>query len=381
MQTAIQDLLAALVSRPSISPNDAGCMSLISDFLRDTPARIRLIRIEDTDNLFITHGQGAPHICFVGHTDVVPAGNESDWSSPPFTPSIREGKLYGRGSADMKAGVAAMSFAYRELIQSHPQHQGTLSLLLTSDEEAAATHGIQAVLPLLQAEGIHIDYAIVGEPTAKDALGDFARNGRRGSLNLKLQISGKQGHVAYPENICNPIHGLGHIIAEIAAIEWDRGNAHFPPTSCQFSNLIAGTGAENVVPQTATALLNWRFNTEQTEAGIKTRVETLVRRICAEKQLSAAFDWKLSGLPFSTANQKLLQTLSKAVREHCGRDIVFNTAGGTSDARFMAQYGADTVEFGTLNASIHQIDEHVLLADLALMAAVYRDCVRHLWAA
>lgn len=378
--TAVQDLLTALIACPSISPNDAGCMTIIHDYLQGSGANCRLIRIADTDNFFATHGSGSPHICFVGHTDVVPAGNESDWHNPPFVPSIRDGKLYGRGAADMKAGVAAMTVAFRQLIEQQPQHQGTLSLLLTSDEEAAATHGIQAVLPLLQQEGIHFDYAIVGEPTAKETLGDFARNGRRGSLNLQLTISGKQGHVAYPEQIRNPIHGLGAIIAALAAIEWDKGNAHFPPTSCQFSNISAGTGAENVVPQRASAMLNWRFNTEQTADGIKQRVQDMVADICTAQELQAEFDWRLSGQPFSTANPQLLAAVAQAVKTHCGREIIFNTAGGTSDARFMAQYGADTVEFGTSNATIHQINEHILLADLAPMTAVYHDSVIHLWA-
>lgn len=376
-----QTLLVNLLSEPSVSPDDHGCLNYITAILEPQGIDCRRIDIETTSNLFASHGTGAPHICFVGHTDVVPAGNWDDWTSPPFTPTERDGKLYARGAADMKSGVAAMTVAFAELIASHPNHIGTLSLLLTSDEEAEATYGVQAVLPVLEREGIKIDYAIVGEPTSKNYLGDTARNGRRGSLNLSLTVRGAQGHVAYPENIKNPIHGLGEMITQIAAIEWDCGNQYFPATSCQVSNIHAGTGAENVVPERAHAQINWRYNTEQTEAGIKARVTALVNDICQHKGLTAELSWRLSGEPFATNNDTLMTALANASKKHTGHSLTFNTAGGTSDARFMAKHGADTVEYGPSNATIHKIDEYVLIADLEPMKNVYRDTILNLWSA
>lgn len=377
----VHALLDTLLRRPSVTPNDHGCMEVIATFLADTDARCRRIDIGDTSNLWVTHGSGKPLVCFVGHTDVVPPGTSDDWHSDPFQPTRRDGKLYARGAADMKSGVAAMCCALRELIRGKADHPGTLALLLTSDEEGSATNGIQAVLPRLQQEGVSVDYAIVGEPTAQTVLGDTARNGRRGSLNLTLTIHGKQGHLAYPDQIRNPIHGLGRIIAALAALEWDEGDRNFAPTSCQFSNLQSGVGAENVAPATATALLNWRFNPKQSEPGIRARTEQLVTRITAELDLHAQYKWRLSGMPFVTNNSRLLSALVAAVTQHCARKVVFNTGGGTSDARFLAQYGADSIEFGPCNASIHQIDEHVRIADLETMAYIYRDTVINLWQA
>lgn len=374
-------LLTDLLARASITPNDAGCMDSITAILAPLGINCRRIDIANTANLYASHGSGAPHICYVGHTDVVPPGEDSDWSSPPFTPSERDGKLYARGAADMKAGVAAMTIAFAELIAAHPTHSGTLSLLLTSDEEAEATDGIQAVLPRLAAENIQINYAIVGEPTAAQHLGDTARNGRRGSLNLKLTIEGTQGHVAYPEQIKNPIAGLAAILAEIDSITWDNGNAHFPATSCQISNIHGGTGAENVVPERASAQINWRYNTEQSEAGIKTRITAIIERHCAIRGLRAEAIWRLSGEPFATNNHVLMTALADASHQHTGHELRYNTAGGTSDARFMAKHGADTVEYGVCNASIHKIDEHIELKDLEPLTAIYRDTVRNLWAA
>lgn len=373
------ELLLDLLARSSITPNDAGCMEKITAILEPYGIHCRRMDIENTANLFATHGHGAPHICFVGHTDVVPPGDEQDWQSPPFTPTERDDKLYGRGASDMKSGVSAMTIAFAELIAKYPDHLGTLSLLLTSDEEADATYGIQAVLPKLQAENIHFDYALVGEPTAEKHLGDTARNGRRGSLNLKLIIQGRQGHVAYPEQIKNPIAGMASILAEISAIHWDNGNANFPATSCQISNVNAGTGAENVVPERATALINWRYNTEQSEQGIKDRVTEIINRHCQAHQLKAEAHWRLSGEPFATNNERLKSALASASEQHTGRKLIFNTAGGTSDARFMAKYGADTVEYGVCNASIHKIDEHVEIAELAPLTAVFHDTVINLW--
>lgn len=377
--TDTKALLLDLLSRPSITPDDAGCMEAIAAVLSPHGIDCRRIDIETTANLYASHGSGSPHICFVGHTDVVPPGELSDWTSPPFTPTERGGKLYARGAADMKSGTAAMTAAFARLIAANPQHRGTLSLLLTSDEEGTADCGIQAVLPRLQAEGVHFDYAIVGEPTAAVRLGDTARCGRRGSLNLHLTIRGIQGHVAYPEQINNPIAALAQILADISAIAWDNGNAQFPPTSCQISNIQAGTGAENVVPERAFAMLNWRYNTEQTEAGIKAAVDAVIQRTIDKTGVQADCRWRLSGEPFATQNAILMNAVADASRRHTGISLTFNTAGGTSDARFMAKYGADTVEYGPCNASIHKIDEHVALDALEPLAAVYFDAVKHLW--
>lgn len=379
MTHPVHALLDTLLRRPSITPDDHGCMEIITAFLGDSGAACRRIDIGDTANLWVTHGSGKPVICFVGHTDVVPPGAADDWICDPFRPTRRNGKLYARGAADMKSGVAAMCCALRELICKTADHPGTLALLLTSDEEGIATNGIQAVLPRLQAEGVTVDLAIVGEPTAQAVLGDTARNGRRGSLNLTLTIHGRQGHLAYPRQIRNPIHGLGRIIAAIDAIEWDAGDRNFAPTSCQFSNLRSGVGVENVAPAAATAMLNWRFNTKQTEKSIRGRTERLVTRITAELGLDVEYDWRLSGAPFVTDNARLLGALAEAIERHCAREVVFNTAGGTSDARFLAQYGADSVEFGPCNATIHQVDEHVRIDDLEAMTDIYRDTVVNLW--
>lgn len=381
MPHPIYAFLKDLLRQPSITPNDADCMALISAQLAETNATIRELAIKDTKNLLVSHGNGTPHIVFVGHTDVVPPGDINAWQSDPFTPTERDGFLYARGAADMKSGVAAMTLAFKAAITQHPNHSGTLSLLLTSDEEGSGDNGIKAVMAKLSAEKGHFDYAIVGEPTCKNALGDTARNGRRGSLNLNLTIHGQQGHVAYPEQIKNPIHGLGQIIAEISAIEWDKGNANFPPTSCQFSNISGGTGAENVAPATASAMLNWRFNTEQTEAGIKARVTGIIEAICRKQHLSASYQWRLSGEPFATNNQDLMHALAAAVKSATGKDLLFNTAGGTSDARFMAKYGAATVEFGPCNATIHKIDECVKMSDLEPLVAIYTQTLENLWRA
>lgn len=377
--TEIRSLFEDLLKKPSITPNDAGCMEIIEQYLNDLNIQVQYFDLNQTRNLWITHGQGKPVIAFVGHTDVVPTGDISLWHSPPFEPTEKEGYIYGRGASDMKSGVATMVGAFKALCSQQPEHQGTLALLLTSDEEGIADDGIQAVLPLLEKNNIRIDYSIVGEPTSSEILGDTARNGRRGSLNLKLIIHGKQGHVAYPDTINNPIHGLGKIISEISQITWDHGNHDFPPTSCQFSNIEAGTGAENVVPSSAMAMLNWRFNTQQTEASIKKRITAIVGKITQELQLKAEYQWRLSGNPFSTQNQNLMLSLAKAVESVRGIDLIFNTAGGTSDARFLAQYGAETIEFGPSNKTIHKTNECIHADDLYPLAKIYEQTIINLW--
>ena len=375
--TPTLDLLQELIRRPSITPDDAGCQALIAARLQAAGFTIRPLRLGDTDNLWATHGSGAPLVAFAGHTDVVPPGDEASWISPPFAPTIRDGKLYGRGAADMKAGVAAMTVAL-ERLTTEP-HPGTLALLLTSDEEGDGTHGTKAVLTQLAQGGVHIDYSIVGEPSTAARLGDRARNGRRGSLHLHLTLHGKQGHVAYPANVRNPIHALGAVIARLAATRWDDGNAHFPPTSFQVSNLAAGTGAENVVPASASCKANWRYNTEHDATSLQQQATALIEDTLRDSDIRAEYQWKLSGEPFLTENPALIAALRAAVARHTGETLQPDTGGGTSDARFLAKHGAATVEFGPDSATLHQIDEHVAVADLAPLAAIYEDTVRALW--
>lgn len=374
-----ETLLKALIACPSITPDDAGCQQILSAELAPYGFACRQIDLGDTKNLWATHGTGAPLIVFAGHTDVVPPGDLADWTSPPFEPTERDGMLYGRGASDMKSGVAAMTIALQRLASDYPDHPGTLALLVTSDEEGTAEHGIQAVLPILRAEGVHIDYCIVGEPTGSTRLGDFARNGRRGSLTLTLNVHGVQGHVAYPEKVKNPVHALSAILAELVATRWDEGNAHFPPTSMQISNISAGTGADNVVPARATAVVNWRFNTEHSAQSLQTHVESVVARQVQTFACTAENHWFLSGNPFVTEPGILTEAVAAASHAHSGQQLVFNTAGGTSDARFICQYGAATVEYGGSNATIHKVDECVPLGETDALAAIYHDSIIHLW--
>lgn len=373
------DLLKTLIARPSITPDDAGCQQILCDLLAPHGFTCRHIPLGDTQNLFATHGSGAPLIAFAGHTDVVPPGDPADWTSPPFEPTERGGMIYGRGASDMKSGVAAMTLALKQLAAQYPDHPGTLALLVTSDEEGTATHGIQAVLPILRDEGIHLDYCIVGEPTAHAHLGDTARNGRRGSLTLTLTIHGIQGHVAYPEKVKNPVHTLAAIMAELAQTHWDSGNAHFPPTSMQISNIRAGTGADNVVPARAQAVINWRFNTEHSAQSLQTHTEALIAAHAAQHGCQYECHWFLSGNPFVTEPGILTEAVAEASAQHTGQPLVFNTAGGTSDARFIAQYGTATVEYGGCNATIHKVDECVPKGETEQLAAIYRDSVIRLW--
>lgn len=373
-------LLKELISRQSVTPDDAGCQRLIARRLRSLDFTVSHIDLEDTCNLWATHGSGgAPYIVFAGHTDVVPPGDVCLWQSPPFLPTQRDGKLYGRGAADMKSGVAAMVVALERLIADYPEHPGTLALLLTSDEEGDGTYGTRAVLPKLAADGIKIDYCLVGEPSCQEILGDNARNGRRGSLNLTLTVHGQQGHVAYPEKIINPINGLAAVIERLSRIRWDNGNGCFPPTSFQVSNIDAGTGAENVVPATACCKANWRYNTEHDAAGLEQLAESIIEETLQQHGMSATCHWKRSGSPFVTQDKRLMQALTQAVATHCHTDLQYNTAGGTSDARFIAQYARATIEFGPINASIHKTDEWVNIADLEPLTAVYQEMVLNLW--
>jgi succinyl-diaminopimelate desuccinylase len=364
----ILDLTIDLVRRASLTPDDQGCQPLIAERLSRAGFAIEHLRYGDVDNLWATHGSGAPVLVFLGHTDVVPPGPLDQWTSPPFTPTIRDGKLYGRGTADMKSGVAAMTLALEAFVAAHPQHRGTIALLVTSDEEGPTNlDGVRRVAEEFRRRGQRIDYCVVGEPSSAQKFGDVMRVGRRGSLSAHLTVRGVQGHVAYPDKVRNPIHLVAPALAELAATRWDEGNEEFPPTSMQISNIHAGTGALNVVPGTLDVAFNFRFCTESTASSLRERTEAILRKHALEFDIA----WDLSGEPFLTRDGALRVAASAAVHEVCGVVPEANTGGGTSDGRFIAPLGAEVVELGPLNASIHKIDEHVALDELEKLPMLY----------
>lgn len=368
------DLTCALISRRSVTPDDAGCMELIAERL--VPAGFRLERLDfgDTQNLYLRHGDTPPLLVFLGHTDVVPSGPESDWQSPPFTPTFRDGCLYGRGAADMKSGVAAMVTALRRFAERCPDHPGSCALLLTSDEEGAATHGVVKVMETFAARGETIDWCLIGEPSSFDRLGDVIRVGRRGSLCGVLTVHGVQGHVAYPDKADNPIHRFAAALAELTAEVWDEGNDFFPPTSFQVSNIHAGTGAENVIPGHLEVAFNFRFSTAITEQAIRQRVHAILDRHGLRYDLA----WRLSGAPFLTTQTRLIEATQAAVRKVTGQAARPDTGGGTSDGRFVAPTGAEVVELGPLNESIHKVDERIPVADIEVLADIYEEVLEQL---
>jgi succinyl-diaminopimelate desuccinylase len=376
--SAVFDLTCELIRRRSVTPDDAGCLPLIAERLERVGFRIEHLRYGDVDNLWATHGNAGPTLAFLGHTDVVPSGPEASWQSPPFEPSIRDGRLYGRGAADMKGSVAAMVVALEQFVAAHPQHRGRVGLLLTSDEEGVAIDGVRKVADRFREIGEKIDWCVVGEPSAKEKLGDLIRVGRRGSLSATLSVRGVQGHVAYPEKALNPIHALAPALAELAAERWDEGNADFPPTSMQVSNINAGTGANNVIPGTLTALFNFRYSTASRADDLRTRSEAILRRHGVDFHI----DWHLSGEPFLTPPGGLLRDTVVAVcRELCGIEPEQSTGGGTSDGRFIAPLGAEVVELGPVNATIHKTDECVALDELEQLPALYLAVCERLLAA
>jgi len=326
------------------------------------------------DNFWARRGSAKPLVVFAGHTDVVPTGPKEKWSSDPFVPSVRNGFLYGRGAADMKGSLAAFITSIEDFVGQNPNHHGSIGLLITSDEEGPSVDGTVKVVEWLEARGEKIDCCLVGEPSCVKTLGDTLKNGRRGSLNGKLTILGKQGHIAYPHLLRNPIHLAVPALTELAAIEWDRGNEFFPPTSFQISNIHAGTGAENVVPGHLEIAFNFRYSTAVTDAGLKTRVEQLLQRHGLEYELT----WALSGRPFLTQPGTLVEALRRAIRSELGLETTLSTTGGTSDGRFIAPTGAQVVELGPVNATIHQIDECVCIDDLSRLARVYSHALAHL---
>jgi succinyl-diaminopimelate desuccinylase len=363
------DLTCDLIRRRSVTPEDAGCLPLIAARLEKQGFRIEDLRYGDVDNLWAVHGDGGPLLMFLGHTDVVPTGPEADWQSPPFEPTVRDGYLYGRGAADMKGSVAAMVVALEAFVTAQPGHAGRVGLLLTSDEEGVALHGVREVVEHFRATGETIDWCVVGEPSAKAKLGDLIRVGRRGSLSGTLTVRGVQGHVAYPEKALNPIHAAAPALAELTAQVWDQGNADFPPTSFQISNLNAGTGANNVIPGALTALFNFRFSTASRAEDLRERVESVLGRY----GLDWLIDWHLSGEPFLTPpGGKVRDVVVSVCRDLCGVEPEQSTGGGTSDGRFIAPLGAEVVELGPVNATIHKVDECVAVADLERLPGLYQ---------
>lgn len=356
------DLARELIRCWSLTPDDAGCMALIAARLERAGFRCEHLRHGEVANLWATHGQGGPVLAFLGHVDVVPSGPESEWTSPPFEPTVRDGKLYGRGAADMKSGVAAMVVALQQFVAVHPGHAGTLALLLTSDEEGPTNlDGVRRVAQGFRETGQRIDWCVIGEPSSREKLGDMIRVGRRGSLSFRLVARGVQGHVAYPDRAKNPIHAVAPALVELAAARWDEGNADFPPTTFQVSNIHGGTGALNVIPGNVVVDANFRFGTASTADSLRERTEAILK----SHGVGYAIEWNLSGESFHAPEDgRLRRVVIQACRDVCGIEPEASTGGGTSDGRFIAPLGAEVVEIGPVNASIHKIDEHVAVADL-----------------
>jgi len=367
-------LTVELLKRRSLTPDDAGCHDLIAARLEKLGFHVERHRHNGVDNLWARRGQASPLICFAGHTDVVPTGPLEAWASDPFAPTLRDGNLYARGAADMKTSDAAFVTAIERFVAGHADHKGSIALLLTSDEEGPATDGTVKVVEALKARGEFLDYCIVGEPTSAAEFGDTIKNGRRGSLSGRLTVKGLQGHIAYPHLAKNPIHLAAPAIAELADTMWDEGNAYFPPTTWQISNIRAGTGATNVIPGTLEILFNFRYSTASTADGLK----DAVHEILDSHGLDYEIEWTLSGKPFLTARGRLCDTLSEAVREVTGLTPELSTTGGTSDGRFIADICPQVVEFGPLNASIHKLNEHVAVDCIEPLSDIYRKTLEKL---
>ncbi|MDV2451875.1 succinyl-diaminopimelate desuccinylase [Xanthomonas hortorum] len=370
----IIDLTCELISRPSVTPDDAGCQELIAQRLARAGFAIEHLRLGEVDNLWATHGSGAPVLVLLGHTDVVPPGPREAWTSDPFDPQIRDGVLYGRGAADMKSGVAAFVVAAEQFVAAHPQHTGTLALLLTSDEEGDAIDGVRRVAELFRERGQAIDWCITGEPSSTERLGDLLRVGRRGSLSGTLTVNGVQGHVAYPHKARNPIHLAAPALAELVARRWDDGFESFPPTSLQVSNIHAGTGANNVIP----GELQVAFNLRYTPHWDAPRLEAEIAAVLDRHALEYSLRWHRSGEPFYTPEGRLRSVAREVLGQFAGAPPEESTGGGTSDARFIAPLGAQCIEVGPVNASIHQVDEHVRVADLEALPTLYRTLIERL---
>ncbi|MDP2805816.1 MAG: succinyl-diaminopimelate desuccinylase [Gallionellaceae bacterium] len=362
------ELAKQLIARKSLTPLDEGCLDLIAERLSPLAFKLEKMRHGEVDNLYAKRGTSGPIVCFAGHTDVVPTGPVAKWDSDPFTPTVRDGMLYGRGAADMKGSIAAFISATEKFVAEYPQHQGSIALLLTSDEEGVAVDGTVRVVEALQARNEKLDYCIVGEPTAVSKIGDTIKNGRRGSLSGVLIVKGVQGHIAYPHLVKNPIHLASPAIAELAATVWDNGNEYFPPTSWQISNIHGGTGATNVVPGTVEILFNFRHSTASTTDELKTKVHAILDK----HGLSYDLKWEMSGKPYLTARGDLVDAVAAAIKQVVGIATDLSTSGGTSDGRFIADICPQVLELGPVNATIHKLNECVGVDELEALSEIYR---------
>jgi succinyl-diaminopimelate desuccinylase len=374
MKNETLELAKALIARKSITPEDAGCQALIIERLVPLGFKAEVFKCADVVNLWIRHGGAKPLVVLAGHTDVVPPGPLEKWHSDPFEPTIRDGKLFGRGAADMKTSIAAFVTAAERFVAAHPGHAGSVALLITSDEEGASVDGTVRVVEALKARGETIDYCIVGEPSSVQVFGDTIKNGRRGSLTGRLVVQGVQGHVAYPQRAKNPVHLSAPALAELARTEWDQGNEYFPPTTWQVSNIHGGTGAQNIIPGSLQVDFNFRFSTASTPDGLKARVREILERHGLEYEIQ----WILGGRPFLTKRGRLVETLTAAVRKVSGVTPEINCTGGTSDGRFIIDICPEVAEFGPVNRSIHKVNEAVALEEIEPLAEVYRTAIEEL---
>ena len=370
----VLELTKELVGRRSVTPEDGGCQPFLAQRLERSGFRCESMRFAEVDNLWARRGERTPLLCFAGHTDVVPTGPLAQWHSDPFVPTQRDGRLFGRGCADMKSSIAAFVVAVEAFVAERPNHSGSIAFLLTSDEEGPSVDGTVKVVERLKARGEKIDYCIVGEPSSQEALGDTIRNGRRGSLSGRLSVRGIQAHIAYPHLGRNPIHELAPALAELAAIKWDEGNEFFPPTSWQVSNIHAGVGATNVIPGVLELDFNFRHSTASTESSLRERLESVLRK----HKLDYTLDWTPGSKPFLTQPGALVDTVKRAIKAHTGRTPELSTAGGTSDGRFIVDICPQVVELGPVNASIHKLNENIELAELEQLPRIYLDTLRAL---
>jgi succinyl-diaminopimelate desuccinylase len=367
-------LTEELISLHSVTPADGGCQLKMAEHLSPLGFQCETIASGDVTNLWARRGNAQPLLVFAGHTDVVPTGPLERWSSDPFTPTHRDGKLYGRGAADMKTSLAAMVVAVEEFVAAHPNHKGSIGFLITSDEEGPAIDGTVIVCNQLKARGEQLDYCIVGEPTSVKQIGDMIKNGRRGTMSGKLVVKGVQGHIAYPHLAKNPIHLAAPVLAELVSIEWDKGNEYYLPTSWQMSNIHSGTGASNVIPGECVIDFNFRFSTASTVEGLQQRVHDVLDKHGLEYELK----WTVGGLPFLTPRGELSNALSSAIKTETGLDTELSTTGGTSDGRFIAQICPQVIEFGPTNATIHKIDEHIWVSEIEPLKNIYRRTLENL---
>jgi succinyl-diaminopimelate desuccinylase len=368
------DLTQNLMARRSVTPADEGCQALMSERLAAVGFKIEPLRYGNVENFWAIHGSGAPVFCFAGHTDVVPTGPLEEWRTDPFVPTIKEGVLYGRGAADMKSGLAAMVTAAEEFVRAHPNHKGTVAFLITSDEEGPSVDGTKRVAEMLAGRRERIDYCIVGEPSSESAIGDTIKVGRRGSFSGRLTVHGVQGHVAYPQLAENPVHTFAPALAELTSRIWDQGTEHFQPTTFQVSNFNAGTGAPNVIPGELKARFNLRYSPVQTQEGLKETVEGILRK----HGVKFTIEWYVSGEPFYTPPGDLSDAVSNSIEEVTGYRPKLSTGGGTSDGRFIAPLGAQVVELGVINASIHKVNESVRVVDIDALHRMYLGALKNL---